>query len=65
MRGHARATSQVFTMVFLNNFVHADLHPGNLLVTQDRAGKCRLGILDAGMAVGFHSPPVARRCLLL
>jgi len=21
-------------MVFLNNFVHADLHPGNLLVTQ-------------------------------
>jgi predicted unusual protein kinase regulating ubiquinone biosynthesis (AarF/ABC1/UbiB family) len=52
-------------MVFLNNFVHADLHPGNLLVTQDRAGKCRLGILDAGMAVGFHWPPVARRCLLL
>jgi len=42
----------VFSMVFMNNFVHADLHPGNLLVTtapgEDRP---QIAILDAGMAV--------------
>merc|ERR1711879_971995 len=37
-------------MVFMNNFVHADLHPGNLLVTTDTK-EPKLVILDAGMAV--------------
>lgn len=40
----------VFHMVFMNNFVHADLHPGNLLVTAT-GEKTQIAILDAGMAV--------------
>lgn len=35
----------VFTQVFVHNFFHADLHPGNMLVTDD--GK--LALLDFGM----------------
>jgi len=41
----------VFKMVFINNFVHADLHPGNILVTDSKDGSKELVILDAGMAV--------------
>ncbi len=41
---------QVFLrMVFMNNFVHGDLHPGNLLVS--REGK--LAIVDAGIVCGL------------
>ena len=32
-------------MVFTNNFIHCDLHPGNILVTKDG----RLVFLDAGI----------------
>lgn len=37
-------------MVFINNFVHGDLHPGNMMVGQrkDNGGPC-LVILDAGI----------------
>ncbi|CAM9598917.1 unnamed protein product [Choristocarpus tenellus] len=37
-------------MVFLDNFVHADLHPGNILITSRADGKgSRLVFLDAGI----------------
>ncbi|EOD35501.1 putative ubiquinone biosynthesis protein [Emiliania huxleyi CCMP1516] len=46
------------TMVLRHNFVHADLHPGNILVLPaggegggGGAGEVRLGIIDAGLVV--------------
>jgi len=35
-------------MMLLDNFVHADLHPGNILVRK-KAGKLSLVILDVGL----------------
>lgn len=40
--------SDSLSQVFLENFVHGDLHPGNLLVDQ-RDDKLRLVVLDAGI----------------
>lgn len=47
----ARMGLQAFlNMVFLNNFVHGDLHPGNLMVGQrDDSGEECLIFLDAGI----------------
>lgn len=37
----------VFKMVFMDNFVHADLHPGNMLVTHNKeTNDPQLVILD-------------------
>eukprot|EP01060_Flectonema_neradi_P010542 TRINITY_DN17620_c0_g1_i1.p1 TRINITY_DN17620_c0_g1~~TRINITY_DN17620_c0_g1_i1.p1 ORF type:complete len:502 (+),score=47.76 TRINITY_DN17620_c0_g1_i1:40-1545(+) len=38
-----------FKMVFCDNFVHADLHPGNILVSKDNHGEPILVILDPGL----------------
>ncbi len=45
--------------VFVEGFVHADPHPGNVLVTADNQ---RLAIIDLGMIV--HVDPTLRRKLL-
>jgi aarF domain-containing kinase len=38
------------TMLLLHNFIHADLHPGNLLVRHDpETGKNRVVLLDVGL----------------
>ncbi|KAH8045560.1 kinase [Aureococcus anophagefferens] len=39
----------VLKMVFTHNFIHADLHPGNVLVDVDDE-RVRVGLLDAGLA---------------
>ena len=39
----------VLKMVFTHNFIHADLHPGNVLVDVDD-DRVRVGLLDAGLA---------------
>lgn len=45
-------------MIFRDGFVHADLHPGNILVQADR----RLVLLDVGLVARL---PAARRAALL
>ncbi len=44
--------------VFVHGEIHADPHPGNLLVTDD----CRIGLFDLGMIA--HVPPKQRERLL-
>eukprot|EP00521_Asterionellopsis_glacialis_P015936 CAMPEP_0195305694 /NCGR_PEP_ID=MMETSP0707-20130614/36779_1 /TAXON_ID=33640 /ORGANISM="Asterionellopsis glacialis, Strain CCMP134" /LENGTH=572 /DNA_ID=CAMNT_0040369887 /DNA_START=223 /DNA_END=1941 /DNA_ORIENTATION=- len=41
----------VLKMIFLNDFVHGDLHPGNILVGKDSKGKIGLRILDCGLVI--------------
>jgi len=41
----------VLNMIFLHDFVHGDLHPGNLLVNKTDRGKLRLNLIDAGLVV--------------
>ena len=36
-------------MLFTDNFVHGDLHPGNIFVTRDG----ELALLDAGIALRY------------
>jgi len=38
-------------MIFLHDFVHGDLHPGNILVSRDEKGKLRMNLLDCGLVV--------------
>jgi aarF domain-containing kinase len=38
-------------MIFLNDLLHGDLHPGNILVSEDAAGKTKLHLLDCGLVV--------------
>jgi len=49
----AQGLDMVMKMIFLNDFVHGDLHPGNIMV--DRYGKnnekLKLCILDCGLVV--------------
>lgn len=49
----ARAGLRAFlTMMLQHNFVHADLHPGNIIVCDDAGGgSVRLGFVDAGLVV--------------
>jgi aarF domain-containing kinase len=42
-------TSMYLKMMFIDNFVHADLHPGNILVRLDQNNNPKLVILDTGM----------------
>ena len=52
-----QAVDAVLDMVFQHNFVHGDLHPGNVLVTRDAPGEGgddrgpRIAILDAGICI--------------
>jgi len=41
----------VMEMIFLYDFVHGDLHPGNILVDKKPDGTIRLNILDCGLVV--------------
>jgi aarF domain-containing kinase len=41
--------SMVMEMIFTHNFIHGDLHPGNLLVRRNAKGKLALVVLDAGI----------------
>jgi len=44
----------VMKMIFLHDFVHADLHPGNILVdrnTSKRGSPLRLNMIDCGLVV--------------
>lgn len=44
----------VVKMIFIDNFVHGDLHPGNIFVTVDEAtGEDNVVFLDAGIAVSY------------
>jgi len=36
-------------MIFMDNFVHCDLHPGNILIAGKESGKLRMVFLDAGI----------------
>lgn len=50
LRTVASLTSQAFTkMIFEDGFVHADPHPGNLLVRKDDKGDLQLVLLDHGI----------------
>ena len=40
-------------MLFTDNFVHGDLHPGNIFVTRDG----ELALLDAGIALRYTEAP--------
>ena len=42
-------------MIFFDNFIHGDLHPGNILVQFDKNGNPRLGILDCGIVYATRS----------
>lgn len=42
----------IFKMVFLDNFIHADLHPGNIVYAPDeKSYTMQLMFIDAGLAV--------------
>jgi len=39
-------------MIFLNDFLHGDLHPGNILASRDpKTGELRMHLLDCGIVV--------------
>jgi aarF domain-containing kinase len=38
-------------MIFLHDFVHGDLHPGNILVDKQPDGKLNLVLLDCGLVI--------------
>ena len=39
----------ILKMIFEDGFVHADLHPGNLLITSGEGGGARVAVLDLGL----------------
>jgi aarF domain-containing kinase len=39
----------ILKMTFLDNFIHADLHPGNLIVRDKGNGELELSMIDAGI----------------
>jgi aarF domain-containing kinase len=41
----------IFKMIFLDNFIHADLHPGNIVLLPAVSSKPHLAFIDAGLAV--------------
>eukprot|EP01035_Chromulina_nebulosa_P018199 gene18199-23861_t len=43
-------------MIFFDNFVHGDLHPGNILVNFDEKNEPHLVILDCGIVYHSKSP---------
>ena len=50
-----RGLEAFFTMVLEHNFVHADLHPGNVIVAHHGDGApLRLSFIDAGLAVELN-----------
>ena len=50
----AAGIDALIQMIFVDNFVHGDLHPGNIFVVEDTAsGEAQLAYLDAGIAVSY------------
>jgi aarF domain-containing kinase len=52
----AKGVDTVCQMIFVHNFVHGDLHPGNIFVLEDPSGdadKAQIAFLDAGIAVRY------------
>ena len=47
----ADGVDAVIKMMFIDNFVHGDLHPGNIFVTPDE----KLAFLDAGIVVRYSA----------
>lgn len=45
----------IFKMVFIDNFVHADLHPGNIILNEQRNknAKMRVSFIDAGLVASL------------
>lgn len=41
----------IFKMIFLDNFIHADLHPGNIVLLPTMSPHPQLAFIDAGLAV--------------
>lgn len=41
----------IFKMIFLDNFIHADLHPGNIVLLSTMSPHPQLAFIDAGLAV--------------
>jgi predicted unusual protein kinase regulating ubiquinone biosynthesis (AarF/ABC1/UbiB family) len=39
----------ILKMIFFDNFIHGDLHPGNIMVHFDKKGEPHLVILDCGI----------------
>jgi len=50
-----RGVEAFFTMVLRHNFVHADLHPGNILISAQDGQPLRIGFVDAGLATELSS----------
>jgi aarF domain-containing kinase len=43
--------STTLKMIFLHDFLHGDLHPGNILVSNTPKGDIKLNLLDCGLVV--------------
>jgi len=43
--------SSTMKMVFLHDFVHGDLHPGNMIVDHNEKGNLRVNMIDCGLVV--------------
>jgi predicted unusual protein kinase regulating ubiquinone biosynthesis (AarF/ABC1/UbiB family) len=44
-------------MLLADNFIHADMHPGNILLRERRGEPPTLVLIDAGMVVRAPRPP--------
>ena len=42
----------VMKMIFLYDFVHGDLHPGNIIVDRNKKNNLRMNMIDCGLVVG-------------
>lgn len=51
-------------MLFVHNFVHGDLHPGNVFITTLPDGTPRLAFLDAGIVVRQRMHTAITACVL-
>ena len=45
----------IFKMIFSDNFVHGDMHPGNIIVKENKDEKPCLGLIDAGLVISLKA----------